>query len=95
MWPGNIRELHNVIILAYTTEGDTISESGLDISESAPALETSLLLKDPDKDRNRIIEAYRCGGSWTAAAKLLEISERDLLEHRKRHGINKKGQRLC
>ena len=92
-WPGNIRELHNVIILAaYSTEGDTISESDLDISASAPAPETSLLLKDPDKDRDRIIEAYRRGGSWTAAAKLLGISERALLEQRKRHGINKKGQ---
>ena len=92
-WPGNIRELHNVIILAaYSTEGDTISESDLDISESAPTPETSLLLKDPDKDRDRIIEAYRRGGSWTAAAKLLGISERALLEQRKRHGINKKGQ---
>lgn len=92
-WPGNIRELHNVIILAaYNTEGETISESDLDISESAPTPETSLLLKDPDKDRDRIIEAYRRGGSWTAAAKLLGISERALLEQRKRYGINKKGQ---
>ena len=50
------------------------------------------LLKDPDKDRDRIIEAYRRGRSWTAAAKLLGISERALLEQRKRHGINKKDQ---
>ncbi|MBD5204283.1 MAG: hypothetical protein HDS82_05350, partial [Bacteroidales bacterium] len=50
------------------------------------------MLKDPDKDRDRIIEAYRRGGSWTAVAKLLGISERALLEQRKRHGINKKGQ---
>ena len=92
-WPGNIRELHNVIIFAaYNTEGEIISECNLDISESAPSTEMSLLLKDPDKDRNRIIEAYRRGGSWTAAAKLLGISERALLEQRKRHGINKKGQ---
>ena len=92
-WPGNIRELHNVIVLAaYSTEGDTITESDLDISESAPTPETSLLLKDPDKDRDRIIEAYRRGSSWTAAAKLLGISERALLEQCKRHGINKKGQ---
>ena len=92
-WPGNIRELHNVIIFAaYNTEGETISECNLDISESAPSTEMSLLLKDPDKDRDRIIEAYRRGGSWTAAAKLLGISERALLEQRKRHGINKKGQ---
>lgn len=92
-WPGNIRELHNVIILAaYHATGDTISDSDITISESSPAPDNSLKLKDPDKDRNRIIEAYRRGGSWTAAAKLLGISERALLEQRKKHGINKKGQ---
>ena len=92
-WPGNIRELRNVVILAaYHARGDTISDTDIMISESSPAPDKSLKLKDPDKDRDRIIEAYRRGGSWTAAAKLLGISERALLEQRKRHGINKKGQ---
>lgn len=92
-WPGNIRELRNVIVLAaYHATGDTISDSDITISESSPAPDNSLRLKDPDKDRDRIIEAYRRGGSWTAAAKLLGISERALLEQRKKHGINKKGQ---
>lgn len=92
-WPGNIRELRNVIILAaYHATGDTISDTDIVISESSPAPDKSLKLKDPDKDRDRIIEAYRRGGSWTAAAKLLGISERALLEQRKKHGINKKGQ---
>ena len=67
------------------------SKSDLDISESAPTPKTSLLLKDQDKDRDRIIEDYRRGGYWTAAANLLGISERALLEQRKRQGINKKG----
>lgn len=92
-WPGNIRELKNVIIFAaYHATGDTISDTDITISESSPAPDNSLKLKDPDKDRDRIIEAYRRGGSWTAAAKLLGISERALLEQRKKHGINKKGQ---
>ena len=92
-WPGNIRELRNVVILAaYHARGDTISDTDIMISESSPAPDKSLKLKDPDKDRDRIIEAYRRGGSWSAAAKLLGISERALLEQRKRHGINKKGQ---
>lgn len=92
-WPGNIRELKNVIIFAaYHATGDTISDTDITISESSPAPDTGLKLKDPDKDRDRIIEAYRRGGSWTAAAKLLGISERALLEQRKKHGINKKGQ---
>ena len=92
-WPGNIRELRNVVILAaYHARGDTISDTDIMISESSPAPDMSLKLKDPDKDRDRIIEAYRRGGSWSAAAKLLGISERALLEQRKRHGINKKGQ---
>ena len=92
-WPGNIRELKNVIIFAaYHATGDTISDSDITISESSPTPDNSLKLKDPDKDRDRIIEAYRRGGSWTAAAKLLGISERALLEQRKKYGINKKGQ---
>ncbi len=92
-WPGNIRELKNVIIFAaYHATGDTISDTDITISESSPAPDNSLKLKDPDKDRDCIKEAYRRGGSWTAAAKLLGISERALLEQRKKHGINKKGQ---
>ena len=92
-WPGNIHELKNVIIFAaYHATGDTISDSDITISESSPTPDNSLKLKDPDKDRDRIIEAYRRGGSWTAAAKLLGISERALLEQRKKYGINKKGQ---
>lgn len=92
-WPGNIRELRNVIILAaYHATGDTISDTDITISESSPPPDTSLKLKDPNKDRDRIIEAYRRGGLWTAAAKLLGISERALLEQRKKYGINKKGQ---
>ncbi|MDE6300868.1 MAG: hypothetical protein K2M19_04055 [Muribaculaceae bacterium] len=57
-----------------------------------PALPSYFHIKVPDKDRDSIIEAYSRGGSWTAAAKLLGISERALLEQRKRYGINKKGQ---
>ena len=92
-WPGNIRELRNVVILAaYHSRRDTISDTDIMISESSPAPEKSLKLKDLDKDRDRIIEAYRRGGSWAAAAKLLGISERALLEQLKRYGINKKGQ---
>ncbi len=85
--------MKNVIIFAaYHATGDTISDTDITISESSPTPDNSLKLKDPDKDRDRIIEAYRRGGSWTAAAKLLGISERALLEQRKKHGINKKGQ---
>ena len=76
-------------LFSYNTDVDTISEKDIDISESAPTPEISLLLKDPDKDQDRIIAVYQRGGSWTAAAKLLGRSKRALLEQRKRHGINK------
>ncbi len=49
-WPGNIRELKNVIIFAaYHATGDTISDTDIIISESSPAPDNSLKLKDPDK----------------------------------------------
>lgn len=49
---------------------ETISNTDITISESSPAPDNSLKLKDPDKDQDRIIEAYSREGSWTGEAKL-------------------------
>ena len=88
-WPGNIRELHNVIILAaYSTEGDTISESDLDISQSSPKTESSPLLNDPDVEKQRIQEALiRTDGNKSQAAKLLGIARSTLDTKLKKYGL--------
>lgn len=88
-WPGNIRELHNVIILAaYSTEGDTISERDLDISQSSPKMVNSPLLNDPDVERQRILDALtKTDGNKSQAAKLLGIARSTLDSKLKKHGL--------
>lgn len=88
-WPGNIRELHNVIILAaYSTEGDTISESDLDISQSSPKMVNSPLLNDPDVEKQRILDALtKTDGNKSQAAKLLGIARSTLDTKLKKHGL--------
>lgn len=92
-FPGNVRELKDVVLFAaFHSKTDTITATDLNFSQSEPEPADSLLLRKPQQDRQKIIEAYRRGGSWTAAAKLLGISERALLEQRKKHGIGRNGE---
>ena len=92
-FPGNVRELKDVVLFAaFHTTQETISAADLNFSQSEPETDDSLQLRKPHKDIQKIIEAYRRVGSWTAAAKLLGISERALLEQRKKYGIGKNGE---
>ena len=92
-WPGNVRELKDTVLYAaFHSKTDVISAADLNFSKSEPDADDSLVLRKPQKDKEKIIEAYRRSGSWTAAAMLLGISERALIEQRKKHGIGKKGE---
>lgn len=92
-FPGNVRELKDVVLFAaFHSKTDTITAADLNFSQSEPEAADSLKLRKPQKDKQKIIEAYRRGGSWTAAAQLLGISERALLEQRKKYGISKNGE---
>ena len=92
-FPGNVRELKDVVLFAaFHSKTDTITVADLNFSQSEPEAADSLKLRKPQKDKQKIIEAYRRGGSWTAAAQLLGISERALLEQRKKYGIGKNGE---
>ncbi|MDE7414339.1 MAG: sigma 54-interacting transcriptional regulator [Muribaculaceae bacterium] len=88
-WPGNIRELRNVIILAAcNTEGDTISENDLDISMFSPEMTVSSLLNDPKMEKQRIIEVLaKTQGNKTQACKLLGIARSTLDSKLKKHGL--------
>ena len=92
-FPGNVRELKDVVLFAaFHSTNDVITANDLNFSQSEPEPADSLRLRKPQEDRQKIIEAYRRGGSWAAAAKLLGISERALLEQRKKHGIGRNGE---
>lgn len=88
-WPGNIRELKNVInVAACNVDGGVITASDLPISRSSPEVTDSLRLRDSNAERQRIIEALeKTEGNKTQAAKLLGIGRTTLVYKLKQHGL--------
>lgn len=88
-WPGNIRELKNVIQLAAgNAEGIVITSSDLSISRSSPEVSDSLLLRDPKVEKQRIVDALtQSDGVISQAAKLLGISRITLANKMKLYGL--------
>ena len=74
-WPGNIRELKNVIeVAACCVDGNTITAADLPIHHSSPETKDSLRLRNPKTEKQRIVEAIeQANGNITQAAKLLGI----------------------
>lgn len=92
-WPGNVRELKDIVLFAaFHAKTDIISEADINFNLSEPTVEDSLSLRNPQKEREMIIEAYRRGGNWKQAAKLLDITEKTLINLRKKYGINSNGE---
>ncbi len=98
-WPGNIRELENVLERALVlTEGDTVSLDDLPEAVRRPAPETPGLGVDTDdlsvKKHGARLEKHliglaldRTGGNKTQAADLLELSPRALRYKIQEYGI--------
>jgi DNA-binding NtrC family response regulator len=92
-WPGNVRELRNLIERAVIlAEGNEIGLEHLppevtkrcvDVTEKPPSADGSEKLAGSllELEQRLIAEAMeRCGGDTHAAAKVLGISEADLLQ---------------
>jgi two-component system, NtrC family, response regulator AtoC len=92
-WPGNIRELRNVIErAALLTTDDEIREEHLRLAPtSADSLSSGSLRSDVESlERRRILEALEvCGGNQTRAAQKLGISRGTLLTRLKQYGITR------
>lgn len=92
-WVGNVRELKNVILqAALNARGEIISESDITFNVNDPELDDSLDLRNPKKEIALIQEAYKRGGNWKQAAKLLNITEKTLISLRKKYGIDSNGE---
>ena len=93
-WPGNIRELQNIIERAVIlTEGDTITPEDIGIKESFEGIESEVEITDEMSLREassigrRIAEKklissvlVKTGGNKSKAAKILGVSYKTLLE---------------
>lgn len=92
-WPGNIRELKDTVLFAaFHADSDTISADDLVFSEIQPDTAEDLTHRNPKAERDRIIKAYIRAGTWRGAAQLLNVSEKTLIQLRKKHHINSKGE---
>ena len=92
-WPGNIRELKDTVLFAaFHADGDTISSDDLVFSEIQPDTAEDLTHRNPKAEKDRIIKAYIRAGTWRGAAKLLNVSEKTLIQLRKKHRINPNGE---
>lgn len=93
LWVGNVRELKNVILQAsFNTSGELISESDITFNVNDPEFDDSLDLRNPKKEIALIQQAFRRGGNWREAAKLLNITEKTLISLRKKYGIDSNGE---
>ena len=92
-WPGNVRELKDIVLFAaFHAKGDTITEEDIVFNLSDTSVTYDLSLRNPQRERDQIIEAYQRDGNWRAAAKLLNITEKTLISLRKKYGIGSNGE---
>jgi transcriptional regulator with AAA-type ATPase domain len=90
-FPGNIRELKNVIeraVLLATTGRIEARDLALDATAVAAGSSADLRSSVRDFERQRIVDALEAtNGNQTAAAKLLEIGRRTLIDKMQAYGI--------
>lgn len=92
-WPGNIRELKDTVLFAaFHAVGDTISVCNLKFDDAKPDIAEDLTHRNPKAEKERILKAFNRAGTWKGAAKLLNVSEKTLIQLRKKHGINPDGK---
>ncbi len=92
-WPGNIRELVNVIRRAFVLEdGDTIGVESIDFGPTSNKHNSSVELNIRNRcdtlEGGLIMEALRrSGGKKSKACELLGISPNNLVYYLKKHGL--------
>lgn len=92
-WPGNVRELKDIVLIAaFHAKTDTITATDISFNLSEPETVDELNRNNPQQEKENILKAYRRIGTWRGAAKLLGISERTLLDLRKKYGIDSNGK---
>jgi DNA-binding NtrC family response regulator len=93
-WPGNIRELRNVIVRSILmTDGDIIQREDLQFSKNAFSVRSNdargSIRELESEERKRMIDALdRTGGNRAEAARILGMSKSTFHDRLKRYGIS-------
>ena len=92
-WPGNIRELKDTVLFAaFHAKEDTITAADIRFDSATPDTAEDLTHRNPRTEKENIIKAFNRAGTWRGAAKLLGVSEKTLIQLRKKHRINPDGE---
>ena len=92
-WPGNIRELKDTVLFAaFHAKEDTITAADIRFDDATPDTAEDLTHRNPRTEKENIIKAFNRAGTWRGAAKLLGVSEKTLIQLRKKHRINPDGE---
>jgi DNA-binding NtrC family response regulator len=89
-WPGNIRELRNVVERAVIlSDGERVGRKELRLAElPETGANPGLIGADDDPERRRVVAALaECGGNQSRAAKLLGISRNTLIARIRELGL--------
>ena len=88
-WPGNLRELNNVVKRAtLLTRGSYIGTEELSKAMTRPMRQEPTALHDEQTERQRIIDALRAtGGNKTKTAQLLAIDRKTLYNKIQKYNI--------
>ena len=95
-WPGNIRELQNIVErLMITTAGDVIEENNISAGvrneaakNAGPVQDTSLTAALEQAERNILEQAVKEHGSTRAIAKALHTSQPTIVRKLRKHGLS-------
>lgn len=88
-WPGNLREMKNLVRRAtLLAQDDIIRLADLGPSLQAPAATTGLQLHNEDSEKQRILQALEAtGGNKSKAAQLLGVDRKTLYNKLKLYGL--------
>ena len=89
-WPGNLRELNNVVKRSVLLcKGDKIEVEQLNMSMNHISVKPeNLTLRNGDEEKERILSALRsCGGNKTKAAILLGVDRKTLYNKLQKYGL--------